>query len=92
MWSLKEKIETKLWAEIKTFSFVYRRISYIKRFKTQWAWLDDFLIYFTGLSKHCSYLAVLFFLAFILTMSAAAVWGVPDKTGEVDDDQHDDID
>ena len=30
-------------------------------------------------------------MAFILTMSAA-VWGVPDKTGEVDDDHNDNDD
>ena len=30
-------------------------------------------------------------MAFILTMSAI-VWGVPDKTGELDDDQNDDGD
>ena len=31
------------------------------------------------------------FVAFILTMPAV-VWGVPDKTGEGDDDQNDDDD
>ena len=30
-------------------------------------------------------------MAFILTMSAA-IWGVSDKTGEVEDDQNDDDD
>ena len=49
------------------------------------------LIFFMGLSKYCSYLAVLLFMAFILTVSAA-VWGVLDKTGEVNNDQNDDDD
>ena len=44
-----------------------------------------------GLSKYCSYLAVLLFVAFILMMSAL-LWGVPDKTGEVDHDQNDNDD
>ena len=34
---------------------------------------------------------MLLFVAFIFTMSAA-VWGIPDKTGELDDDQKDDSD
>ena len=34
---------------------------------------------------------MLLFVAFILTMSAL-VWGVPDKTGKVDDDQNNDYD
>ena len=40
------------------------------------------------MSKYCSYLAVLLFAVFILTMSAV-VWGALDKTGEVDGDQND---
>ena len=44
-----------------------------------------------GLSTYCSYLALLLFLAFILTMSPV-VWGVPDKTSEIHDDQNGDDD
>ena len=36
-------------------------------------------------------MAVFLFVAFILTTSAV-VWGVLDKTGEVDNDQNDDYD
>ena len=39
-WSWKAKIETKLWAEQKTFSFVLKRMPYIKRFNTQWVWFN----------------------------------------------------